>query len=501
MGYINIFHKMEKNNYLNSFFDKIYLLNLDRRNDRFFNIQNHLDKRKIKYIRFSAIDYRNLEIKNKIYHKKFTIKEHACLLSHLEIIKEAKKYNYNNILILEDDIIFHKEFNKYTNILNEIPETWDLIYFGCGQRENCNDVKKKKPFYKANKSRGTYAYGINKNIYDNLLNLLNNGIYGVLYPIDILLNKIQLKGYSYVIYDNLIISDVSNSDISNKRDMNKYCLINDWDISKYDLFKYNNLNLFDNNKIVQSLWIGERLSLMERLCIKSFISRGHEFHLYVYNKIDNIPNNCVIKNGKDILSESEIFYYKKSSTKDGKSANSVSAFSNLFRYKLLYEKGGYWVDMDMICMKYLNFVDDYVFSSEEDKYILKFNKLYLNPRRNKQIVNAGIIKCPPKSEFAEYCYNTCLKKKREKNLKWGLGPKIIKLGIIKFNFKKYVKPYYYFCPIDHRDVIDINTAKKINISMSWYCIHLWNECWKRNNMNKEDIKNDSLYYNLNNLYT
>ena len=145
-------------------------------------------------------------------------------------------------------------------------------------------------------------------------------------------------------------------------------------------------------------------------------------------------------------------------------------------------------------------MDDYVFSSEEDKYILKFNKLYINPRKNKQIVNAGIIKCPPKSEFAKYCYNTCLKKKKNNNLKWGLGPKIVKLGIIKYNFKKYIKPYYYFCPIDYRDVININTKKKININTNWYCIHLWNECWKRNNIDKENVEIDSLYDKLNNLY-
>ena len=35
-----------------------------------------------------------------------------------------------------------------------------------------------------------------------------------------------------------------------------------------------------NSEIIQSLWIGPRLSNMEYLCIKSFIDFGHEFHLY-----------------------------------------------------------------------------------------------------------------------------------------------------------------------------------------------------------------------------
>ena len=30
---------------------------------------------------------------------------------------------------------------------------------------------------------------------------------------------------------------------------------------------------------------------------------------------------------------------------------SVSAFSNLFRFTLLYKKGGYWIDADLLCVK------------------------------------------------------------------------------------------------------------------------------------------------------
>ena len=106
----------------------------------------------------------------------------------------------------------------------------------------------------------------------------------------------------------------------------------------------------------------KKLSLME--VVKIIITKGHEFHLYAYDKIDNIPNNCIIKNGNEIISEKEIFYYDKSATKDGISVNTISAFSNLFRYKLLYEKGilgRYGHGMYEI----FKFKDDYVFSSEE----------------------------------------------------------------------------------------------------------------------------------------
>ena len=56
-----------------------------------------------------------------------------------------------------------------------------------------------------------------------------------------------------------------------------------------------------NSEIIQSLWIGPRLSNMEHLCIKSFIDFGHEFHLYTYDKVDNIPEGVIVKDGISII--------------------------------------------------------------------------------------------------------------------------------------------------------------------------------------------------------
>ena len=37
--------------------------------------------------------------------------------------------------------------------------------------------------------------------------------------------------------------------------------------------------------IIQGLWIGETLSTMEYLSIKSFLDNGHEYHLYTYGEV------------------------------------------------------------------------------------------------------------------------------------------------------------------------------------------------------------------------
>jgi hypothetical protein len=88
------------------------------------------------------------------------------------------------------------------------------------------------------------------------------------------------------------------------------------------------------NRIVQGLWIGPELSVMEQLSIASFLRNGHEYHLYVYGEVKNIPMGTRVKDGdEEILPVSMIFQYRRE--------KSYSAFSNFFRYRLLLERGGW----------------------------------------------------------------------------------------------------------------------------------------------------------------
>ena len=44
-----------------------------------------------------------------------------------------------------------------------------------------------------------------------------------------------------------------------------------------------------NCPIVASLWIGDRLSYIEQLCLKSFVDHGHRTILYAYEDVPNVP--------------------------------------------------------------------------------------------------------------------------------------------------------------------------------------------------------------------
>ena len=110
---------------------------------------------------------------------------------------------------------------------------------------------------------------------------------------------------------------------------------------------------------VQSLWIGQRLSTMERLSILSYLEQGHPFHLYVYGPVTNIPDGTLVRNGQEILPAEEIFCYQH-----GYGKGSFAAFANCFRYKLLCDRGGWWSDLDIVCLNPLDFPAEHVVGHE-----------------------------------------------------------------------------------------------------------------------------------------
>jgi len=112
-------------------------------------------------------------------------------------------------------------------------------------------------------------------------------------------------------------------------------------------------------EIINSLWVGKSLSLMEQLSITSFLRNGHEYDLYCYNEIADVPAGATLRDAAEILPSSEIFYYRH-----GAGKGSVAGFSNLFRFKLLFEKRGWWVDTDVVCLRPFDFDEPIVLASE-----------------------------------------------------------------------------------------------------------------------------------------
>jgi hypothetical protein len=214
----------------------------------------------------------------------------------------------------------------------------------------------------------------------------------------------------------------------------------------------NQIKPHDSNKVIQSLWIGP-LSTMERLCIRSYQANGHEFHLYTYGDLDGVPAGTIIEDGNEILPEAQIKRFKH-----------VAQFSNFFYYALLMKKGGWFVDMDNVCLKHYDFADDYVFYRDIEESTISF----------------AVVKAPVNSPVACYCYDVVdqlTQAQLDTMCYQTIGPVLTREAVPKFGLERYVPRGYVFDPICwNRTAQLVNPAAKWDLSRS-YSLHLFHGAW------------------------
>jgi GR25 family glycosyltransferase involved in LPS biosynthesis len=216
---------------LNSQYQQIYIINLQHRKDRMDKMKLLLDKHKIKYVRFPAINGRRPDIYNYWYHLRTTNKHcklkspgsFGYLLSLFYILKDAIISQYQQILVMDDDVKLHLDFSFSINQIS-IPKDWKLIYYGACHQNHHRDPKFKdsgpisytvtdfqKNFGRGNID-GSHMVGIHSDIFNELGHLIKKSIY----PFDSgPLRSIYTKypQECYVIYPHLAIQDLSESDI------------------------------------------------------------------------------------------------------------------------------------------------------------------------------------------------------------------------------------------------------------------------------------------------
>lgn len=228
--------------------------------------------------------------------------------------------------------------------------------------------------------------------------------------------------------------------------------------------------------IIQSLWIGKSCSVIERLAMCSFIKSGHEFHLYTYDDVANIPEGVIIKDANTIISENNVFL----------SHNSYAHFADWFRWKMLNKIGGYWVDMDLICLKPFDFSDKIIFGKEQYNSasigVLRFPKGHeLTSYMVKRCENPNLIEVTDSIKVkARKLKRKILMGNRISNTKWGEagGPWGFKQALLKFGLWDAGKPYTYFYPVHSshwKYIFDETFENDTALFFNTYAIHMWNE--------------------------
>lgn len=237
--------------------------------------------------------------------------------------------------------------------------------------------------------------------------------------------------------------------------------------------------------IIQALWIGNKLSKLEQLCIRSFLENGHPFHLYVDKEVAGVPDGTVLCDANTILPMPDWI----------RSSVQITFYSEWFRWELLDQRGGYWVDMDVICLRPFTFEQEIVFGMESAKGgsvgVLRFPAHHpMSPYM--------IARCEHPTQFDEgerislrlkKYFRSSLQPNKKGPVGWGEagGPRGFRKGLAKFGLAHLVSPIETFYPIrarDWRTVFDPTFADTPPRFESSYSVHLWNELLRRHRVDK-----------------
>ncbi len=212
------------------------------------------------------------------------------------------------------------------------------------------------------------------------------------------------------------------------------------------------LNGKDNT--VRTFWHGEQLSIYEYLCLTSFVKHEHEVELYSYQQLE-VPSGVRLCNADDIVPERDFHHC----TRDPGRWD-IPAFSDLFRYALLYQRGGIWIDTDVLCLQSFATIPSRCVGWESEEYAA-----------------VGVMKFPPNDPLCGELYRRA-KDSKQRTIEWAsIGPRLL-TKILKQAHDCHVLLPAAFYPIPWQDAWKLIDPKRANecetLARSSYCVHWWN---------------------------
>jgi len=168
----------------------IIVISLDRAKERREQVENQLKKLNIDALFYSAFDggavvnptfTANLSLNGGYrYGERFKNGEIGCTLSHIGAITMAKAFNWEYVIILEDDIVLAEDFEKRIKILlRMLPKDWEQVFLSGIPRFNSyflqtNLIQLFQSTEKLSRVDTTCAYMIRNTIYDKFIKKLTS---------------------------------------------------------------------------------------------------------------------------------------------------------------------------------------------------------------------------------------------------------------------------------------------------------------------------------------
>lgn len=185
------------------FIDKIFIINLKERTDRWTDIMLEMEEMQVPLDKIERFDA--------IRHEKSFM---GCTMSHLACMRLAQQRGYQNVLILEDDFSVYNVDNFYQQLwkLEEIDFVWDVIFFSANVlgQQHYNEH-----FNKITDAQTTSGYLVHSHYFSTLINNFQQCVDSQNF-IDMYWKKLQAEGRWFIFKQKIGYQRPSFSDIENK---------------------------------------------------------------------------------------------------------------------------------------------------------------------------------------------------------------------------------------------------------------------------------------------
>ena len=108
-----------------------------------------------------------------------------------------------------------------------------------------------------------------------------------------------------------------------------------------------------DNRAVASLWIGGPLSLLDQVCLLSYVQQGYEVTLFHYFPLENVPEGIKTADAREIFADDDILIHRN---------GSLAMHADIFRLNLMSKTDLIWVDTDQLCLKPFDAAETHIVS-------------------------------------------------------------------------------------------------------------------------------------------
>lgn len=244
---------------------------------------------------------------------------------------------------------------------------------------------------------------------------------------------------------------------------------------------------------IHMFWMGERLSTLERLSMRSFRAHGHHVRLWSYTPFSDLPAGVEASDAGGILPRTFADPWIRSGVP-------AAYLSEAFRHAVLAREGGIWSDADVVCLKPFVFDAPILVGREDDRLlgscVLGF------PAGHEAVCALAAAAARPWAHAPWDDTRTALLKRMGRvryvgrplaalrALRWGaVGHRTVTPAFAHYGLMGYALPPSAFCPIPYTRMVTIldGEAKFAALTDS-YAVHLWSALWGIHGVGRDETR-------------